>query len=202
MTEPDPSTLTPQQLTALREIRRRRRELTRQAARELSENLRIVNAAVSRRSQQRHRFMLLAGGIVGITGPLLLREPRLVDHNLVRIGSALLLADLIVGAVFDAIDHRRTTPLLVAVGRSIRASSALAIAQDSKLISLARGERDISDLDTTIAQAERDAERADGEVRRAGESFSNVSILEQVLFFGLFVVGVLLMVGAAGRVGG
>ena len=70
------SDLTDEQLEQLGQIREKRAELTRQAVQENADLVRIANAASTRRSEKRHRFTLLAGGIVGVSAPLLLQSTR------------------------------------------------------------------------------------------------------------------------------
>ena len=76
--------LTPDQLRQLTEIRQRRRELAREVAHESSEVLTIGHAGAIRRSEKRHRFMLLAGGIVGVSGLVLLQSAVPIDVDLLR----------------------------------------------------------------------------------------------------------------------
>lgn len=189
--------LTPGQLRQLELIRQRRRELTAEATRDHRDLLGIVNAAGTRRSEKRHRFMLLAGGIVGVAAPLLLQRTPNIDPTFIRLGSAFLLAHIIIGAVFDAIDDRRSTPVLVKVGKAVRMAAALALAEDAKLIALAAGNAD-PELDRGVDAARQQAEDADGEFRQAADDFANVGGLESALFFGAFVLGVATLLFAVG----
>jgi hypothetical protein len=189
------------QLRQIESVRQRRRELVAEATRENRELLGIVNAAATRRSEKRHRFMLLAGAIVGVAGPILLQRTTGIDVTLVREGSGLLLFTIIVGAVFDAIDEKRTTPILLRVGVGVRAAAVQALVEDSKLIALLAGNPDHSDIDAEIATAARQSDAADSELRRAGERFANITVLETVLFFGSFVLGVIALLWAVGTAG-
>lgn len=191
--------LSPNQLTALAAIRARRREVASEAAAENRELLNIVNAAANRRSDKRHRFMLLSGAIVGVTAPLLVQNQAVlpVDPWFVRTGSALLLVNIIVGAVFDALDEMRTTPVLLRASIGVRTAAALTLAEDIKLFSAQAGDTS-PDLEQVEKQARDAAAAAHREVQNAGEWFANVSALEKVLFFGTFVAGVAFLLLAVG----
>lgn len=76
--------LTPDQLKALGAIRVRKREITDSAAEETRALPNIINSAAVRRSDKRHKFMLLAGGIVGVSVPVMLQSPLPTDFDLVR----------------------------------------------------------------------------------------------------------------------
>lgn len=191
--------LTDEQLKALGAIRVRRREITDAAAEETRSLLRIINDAAVRRSDKRHKFMLLAGGIVGVSVPIMLQSPLAVDFDAVRIGSGLLMVSIIVGAVFDAIDERRTNPLALRGAHGVERSAALAFAEDMKLIAAQQGQHDV-ELDEQEKKARAAAIAADKRMTGAGETFANISILEHVLFFGSFVLGVALLLLAVGRV--
>lgn len=186
------------QLKALGAIRVRRREITDSAAEETRALLGIINAGAVRRSDKRHKFMLLAGGIVGVSVPVMLQSPVATDFDLVRVGSALLLLTIVIGAIFDAIDERRTNPLVLRAVLGVERSAALAFAEDMKLIATQAGQHD-QELDEQEKKARDAAVAADKAMRSAGESFANVGILEAGLFFGSFVLGVLLLVLAINR---
>ena len=193
----DLSKLTPKQLEGLSAIRARRREITREATEEQRSLLGIVNSAATRRSEKRHRFMLLAGGIVGVSAPILLQSPINVDLVTLKIASGLLLLTIVVGAVFDAIDEYRTTPVLLKASVGLERAAALAFAEDMKLISAQVGELD-ADAEEIEKKARADAQSAHAELRAAGQRFVDISILETVLFFGPFVLGVGLLLYAVG----
>jgi hypothetical protein len=133
--------------------------------------------------------MLLAGGIAGVAVPILLQNTAGVKPILIRVGSALLLTNIIVGAVFDAIDERLTGPLLLRTGAASRATTHLAFAEDMKLTSARPGQPD-PDSDRLIEAAKADAKAADEEMRKAAAKFANISSVEAVLFFGAFLFGV------------
>ena len=194
----EPNDMTDNQLRILKEIRRRRRELTLENTREFRAQMRIVNAAASRRSQQRHRFMLVSAAIVGVAVPLLLQHQDFLDVGLVRVGSGLLLLNLVVGAFGDALDEKRSTPLLVSGAKALEAANALAFAEDAKLISQAGREHD-RDADGRIAEARANTDRAHKAMQKAGNTFANVSAVELGLFFGTFIVGVVFLLVAIGR---
>jgi hypothetical protein len=193
--------LNPSQLRQIELIRQRRRELVAEATRDNRDLLEIVNAAATRRSEKRHRFMLLAGGIVGVAAPLILQKTAGIDISMVRAASGLLLLTIIVGAVFDAIDEKRTTPVLLRAGVGVRMAAAQALAEDSKLIELIAANKASPDIEAMIAEATRRAESADSELRKAGERFTDVTVLESVVFFGSFVLGVLLLLYAVAMAG-
>lgn len=188
------------QRTQLAAIRRRRRELTQEATREHRDLLQITNDAATRRSQKRHRFMLLAGAIVGVAVPLLLQRAAFLDADVVRTGSVLLLVHIVVGAVFDAIDERRTTPLLHRGGAALGQAVRLALLEDSKMIAALAGEP-VGDLEPNIQRANKAVEDAHATLKNAGESFATISAVEAVLFFGSFLVGVGMLVWAVGKAG-
>jgi hypothetical protein len=192
--------LSPDQLEKLGKIRERRRQITAEAVNESRELRRDVNAASTRRSERRHRFMLLAGGIVGVAGPILLQRTAASQADWICLGSGLLLFTVIVGAIFDAIDERRTTPVLVAASRANRQAAALALAEDAKLISALSGKPDPA-ADEMVRTAKADANAAQKPLREAAEWFANVSTLESVLFYGSFVLGVSLLILAVSRAG-
>jgi len=144
--------------------------------------------------------MLLAGAIVGVAAPILLQRTSNVNADFIRVGSVLLLVNIIVGAVFDAIDERRTTPLLIAAGADLRAQAALALAEDSKLLAAVAGDPD-PDIDATIERATRTSNEAHRAFRSAGDRFATGSSVESALFFSAFVVGILLLVLAVGTAG-
>jgi len=187
------------QLKALGAIRVRRREITDSAAEETRALLGIINAGAVRRSDKRHKFMLLAGGIVGVSVPIMLQSPLATDFDLVRVGSALLMLTIVIGAIFDAIDERRTNPLVLRAAAGVERSAALAFAEDMKLIATQMGQHD-DELDTQETNARNAAVAADREMGKAGEKFSNMSVLESTMFFGSFVLGVVLLVLAVSRV--
>ena len=186
------------QLKALGAIRVRRREITDSAAEETRALLGILNAAAVRRSDKRHKFMLLAGGIVGVSVPIMLQSPMATDFDLVRTGSALLMLTIVVGAIFDAVDERRTNPLVLRAAAGVERSAALAFAEDMKLIATQMGQHD-EELDTQEKKARDAAVAADKEMGKAGEMFANLGILETGLFFGSFVLGLMLLVLAVSR---
>jgi len=134
--------LSPERLEHLKSIRTRRRELAQEASSDFRELLSIADAAATRRSEKRHRFMLLAGGIAGVAVPLLLQKTSGVSPALIRTGSVLLLTNIVVGAVFDALDERRTTSILHRAGSASQARAELGFAEDMKLISTRPGQRD------------------------------------------------------------
>jgi hypothetical protein len=141
--------------------------------------------------------MLLAGGIAGVAVPLLLQKTSGVSPALVRTGSVLLLTNIVVGAVFDALDERRTTSILHRAGSASQARAELAFAEDMKLISARPGQRD-PESDRSIEAARAKVESTEKELRIAADRFSNVSTLEAVLFFGAFVAGLLVLLLAVG----
>lgn len=189
---------TPEQLQALGLIRLRRREITASAAEENRTLLGIINSAADRRSTKRHRFMLLAGGIAGLSVPVMLQGQVAVDLSLVRWGSALLMFTVVVGAVFDAVDEWQTNPLKARAAGGIAREANLLLAEDTRLIA--------SQANVLDPQLERDelaarsaVDRADADMRKAGLRFSQVALVEAVLFFGSFVTGVFLLMMAVGR---
>jgi len=193
-----PDEFTPDQLQALGAIRIRRREITDSAAEENRALLNIINSAAERRSGKRHRFMVLAGGIVGVSVPIMLQGQVPVDFDFVRVGSALLMLTIVIGAVFDAIDERRTNPLVVRAAAGVLRTAALTLAEDARMIATQAGQRD-----PELAQQEEvsraAADDADADMKKAGIQFANLAVLEAVLFFGSFVIGVLLLMMAVGR---
>ena len=144
--------------------------------------------------------MLLAGGIVGVSAPILLQSPITVDVAVLKIACGLLLFHVVVGGIFDAIDERRTTPVLLRAAAGLDSAAALALAEDIKLISATRGELD-EDAEATVVKARSEANRADQALQAAGQRFADTTVLETVLFFGSFVGGVGLLIYAVGRAG-
>ena len=140
--------------------------------------------------------MLLAGGIVGVAVPILLQRTT-AESELIRVGSGLLLVTIIVGAVFDAMDDRRTTPILIAASKVSRLAAALALAEDAQLISTISGKPDPGAVDMVKA-ADADVRAAEEPMRKAAEWFANVGVLEATLFYGSFVVGVGFIILAMG----
>ena len=117
--------------------------------------------------------MLLAGGIAGVAVPILFQHTAGVNPTLIRVGSALLLINIIVGAIFDALDERLTGPLLLRTSAASRATTHLAFAEDMKLMSARPGVAD-PDGDELIEAAKKDAKTADDEMRNAAARFANI----------------------------
>lgn len=189
--------LSPERLSDLRAIRARRRELSEEASKDFRELLSIANGASARRSDKRHRFMLLAGGIAGVAAPLLLQRTSGMSPALVRGGTVLLLVNVVVGAIFDAIEDRRTTSILTRASAVSQAGAALAFAEDMKLISARTGQPD-PESDRAISAARATVESANGALREAAGTSATVDTLETILFFGAFVLGVVLLLLAVG----
>jgi hypothetical protein len=145
--------------------------------------------------------MLLAGGIVGVAAPFIVQRTAGVDISMVRSASGLLLVTIVVGAVFDAIDDKRTTPVLLRAGMGIRMAAAQALVEDSKLIALVAGNKSGADIDGELAKATKQADAADSELRKAAGRFTDITVLESVLFFGSFVLGILLLLWAVSMAG-
>ena len=59
----------------------------------------------------------------------------------------------------------------------------------------------VQEGDVTIEQSTGQAEAAAAQLQTAAEDFGNISILESALFFGTFVVGLLLLLFAFGTAG-
>ena len=189
--------LSPDRLDDLKALRARRREVSEEASKDFRELLSIANAASARRSDKRHRFMLLAGGIAGVAAPLLLQGTVGVNPTLVRCGTVSLLITVVVGAIFDAIEERRTTSVLTQAGAVSQAAAAVAFAEDAKLISARVGQPD-ADSDRSISDARTALERANEAMRASAGTAAKQDAVETVLFFGAFVVGVVLLVLAVG----
>ena len=158
----------------------------------------MANIIGARDALEPARDVLLAGGIVGVAVPVMLQSPLATDFTLLRVGSGLLMFTIAVGAIFDAIDERRTAPLVLYGAMGIQRSAALALAEDAKLAAAQVGVSDPR-LEAQECEAKAEVQKADSAMTRAGETFRDTSTLESVLFFGSFVVGVLLLTLAVGR---
>lgn len=178
-------------------LRRLRRRIAAESAREQRSLLRIVNNASIRRSQKRHRFMLLSAAIVGVAGPVLLQRPVVLDAWSIKLASVLLLLTVAIGAIFDAIDDRRTNPVRFLASSGLTVAKALEFAEDSALLN--PSEHDDGNTDALIDQWRAKTNSADARVRAAGERFAEITVFEAVLFYGTFVAGLAFLILAAAR---
>jgi hypothetical protein len=195
----DYENLTPRQLRVVREIRRGRRRLKREGLSENRDLLKLVRTAEARRSTQRHKFMLLAAAIVGVSAPLLLREPRIADPTWMKAGSLLLLLHVGVGAFLDAIDGRRLRPITAAASASLAADIDLALAEDAELISAIAGEHH-PELGDQIKEAKARVDGAMKAFSKTTEAHSDDNVIADMFFFGTFIAGLVLLLVATALV--
>ncbi len=141
----------------------------------------------------RAQFMLLAGAIVGVVAPLLARDAVLVGRHAMSMTSICMLISMVIATVSQFIEGRMYKDLAdrFSKGTSARMEVRRFVSQK-----LAMGEqiptKDISPL-FEAARVE------EGKTETAVAARNTFNMWSDLLFFGVFVLGLLILVVALGR---
>lgn len=163
--------------------------------RDFRARLKQADDAMSRRSKQRHQFMLLSGGIVGVAVPMLLQHPDLLSLRAIRSGSFLLLLNVVVGAIAELLEIDQQSPFFSAMSRNAAFDKGLFYAEDAELIVRQHGE-DPSTYLQAVAEAKQHSKTADDQFNVVAHRFARMIMIAHVAFFGTFVGGLLFLLSA------
>jgi hypothetical protein len=189
-TLPDYSALSRQQLDILVELRRRRREIAQAADADIARIAETSRSLLSRRAEQRHRHMLLAGGTVTFVAPWLLQTNRAVAVEPLLAGACFLVLHIAVGAAIDLSDPWLLRHLTAAIGKSATASRARAAAEDHRLVAAQAGVFHAQLLRTEEAMVRAD-DSASVDVTSARDRLDWWQTLLDAMLHALFIAGVL-----------
>jgi hypothetical protein len=184
--------LSPNQLRATVEIRNQRRALEQRFDARTSalhdEHFKREDA----RSQQRHRYMVLAGGALALVVPLLGRAELPLSPGWVIAGAVLLVTHLTIGVVLDATYEVHRAPLVDAINEQVESHLLKILYEDISLAALVHETG--ASFDEQLAAAEARLIEADGHLSGVAARFSRGRALGTAAFFACFIVGLTALV--------
>ncbi len=187
--EPDLAALSPSELRSFAQTREFRRASAQRHSTELKEVQERQFGIEEVRSQQRHRYMVLAAGALALFVPLLERVGAVPSPALMTAGAALLLTHIILGVVLDATAQKRRAPLVMALHEDIAAQIRVEMIEDVQLALALHEGQHIPSHAEELRQAREARKTAAINLARVGSRVNGVSDGLLWAFFAALVLG-------------